>query len=89
MIVKNKRKKLLKRMCLTPDQATEIAQRFVREQIGRDIPLAVPADLYEPRSGTWAVYFGEDMEAGVRMDPSGTLVLVDDASGAASFFLAL
>ena len=43
--MKKAHKKLLKRMRLTPNEATEVARQFVRAEIGKDLKVLEPAKV--------------------------------------------
>ena len=92
--MKKAHKKLLKRLekqvRLSQDEATAIAERFMREHSRGDHVLGKPATLSIHRLPlTWTVRFDDVSPQGVVMDPNFSIVLVDDATGTASFSLVL
>ena len=75
---------------LTPEGATDVAKQFIREQLGKDLPLMEPAVLGS--DGTWRLVFhalDEEEQKWMVVDPAMVMVRVEDASGEASFFMTL
>ncbi|MFP2925677.1 hypothetical protein ACLESO_10740 [Pyxidicoccus sp. 3LG] len=85
---KKQLERLKKEVRLTQEEATAIAERFMREHGGGGefVPGGPAALSIHATPLTWTVRFDDAPSNGAVMDPSFSIVLVDDATGEASFF---
>jgi hypothetical protein len=70
---------------MTPDEATRIAQQWLRGQLKRDLPLYSPAERRARNPQEWTVAFENLGPHGEQMD-GPIIVVVDDQSAQARFF---